>query len=163
MGQRQKPPALARNERNRWRCLVDRGPRERVRGSPDGRARVRAALRARCLGVFEGALKEKSDRVFPGVQDNSVSIAVFNGLQAAGYDGSVSIATDVSTFSGAFRDNVVAKISRMLDRLIANEDLNDPVKAPPVEENEVAEGETASDGAEKDNTGENVESVAAAE
>ena len=118
---------------------------------------------------------KKSDRVFPGVQDNSVSIAVFNGLQAAGYDGSVSIATDVSTFSGAFRDNVVAKISRMLDRLIANEDLNDPVKAPPVEENEGAEGEkasetpseaaseAASDGVEKDNTGENVESVAAAE
>ena len=103
----------------------------------------------------------KGDRVMPGAQENSLSVAVYNALQSAGYDGSVSVATDVRTFSGAYRDDVVAKISRLLERLIANESLSDPVPVAPVEEEDSTEGEVveaaAAEGAESE------ESVAAAE
>ena len=107
---------------------------------------------------------KSSDRVFPGAQSDSVSVAVFKQLHAAGYDGSVSIATDVSTFSGVQRDDQVARISRLLDRLMANEDLNDPAPAASVEAEETAEdAESTTETPAAEPAADDVESVATAE
>ena len=87
----------------------------------------------------------KGDRVLPGTLDNSMSVVVFNHLKDAGYDGAVSIATDMSTFAGVHRDDIVARFSRLLDRLIAGESPAEPVEAPEAE-GETEEGAEATNG-----------------
>lgn len=66
---------------------------------------------------------KKSDRVLPGEQPNSMSLAIFNQLRSAGYDGPISIATEISTFNNRNRDAVIHKMSQLLDRMIAGEDI----------------------------------------
>ncbi len=69
----------------------------------------------------------KSDRELPGNHQPSLSIAIFKHLQSVGYDGSVSVATNTSTFARANRDLIVSKISRRLNQIIAGEELKDDV------------------------------------
>ncbi len=143
-----------------WQWIASGGTADQV-GSLGPNQITELRLADVCADADAANLK-KSDRVLPGAQDDSVSVAVFAGLQGAGYDGAVSVSTDVSTFSKANRDDVVARITRLLDRLIANQDLNDAAPVPSVEEDS-PEGEAEATGDQDDSQGENAEPVAAAE
>lgn len=65
-----------------------------------------------------------SDRVLPGDAADSISVKMINHLLDAGYDGPLSVATDLGMFAGVAREVVVGKLSERLDRLIAREDLS---------------------------------------
>jgi sugar phosphate isomerase/epimerase len=68
---------------------------------------------------------KSSDRVLPGNTPDSFSLALINSLKRSGYDGPVSIASDISMFSRASRDQVVSQFSRRLTQLISGERIPD--------------------------------------
>ena len=65
----------------------------------------------------------KNDRSnLPGEEADAVSFNLTKQLLAAGYEGSISAATSLSSFADGPRDKVVGSISRRLDQFIAGED-----------------------------------------
>lgn len=70
-----------------------------------------------------------SERVLPGDTADSVSVKMFNYLLDEGFEGPVSIASDLGMFARVSRETVVGKLSKRLDQLILREDLTTPDEA----------------------------------
>ncbi len=69
-----------------------------------------------------------SDRVMPGENEKSFSVAVFEHLKSAGYDGAISFATHLSTYTHVSRDKIINLISKRLDRLQTGQPLDAPIE-----------------------------------
>ena len=67
-----------------------------------------------------------SDRVTPGDAASTLARKLMDHLQANNYDGAISVGTNQAMFAGSNRDKLVALFSTRIDRLIANEPLEDP-------------------------------------
>ena len=65
-----------------------------------------------------------SDRVAPGDGTDSLSLKVVNHLLDAGYDGSISVATDSGMFAGVPRNKMIAQLSKRLEDLYNREPIN---------------------------------------
>ncbi|MFK7767601.1 MAG: sugar phosphate isomerase/epimerase family protein [Mariniblastus sp.] len=80
----------------------------------------------RLADVAEGAnvaeIKSSERTSLPGCEANSFSVALCKAISASDADITISVATDLSTFSEGSRDNVVSQLSKQLDLLIAGED-----------------------------------------
>jgi sugar phosphate isomerase/epimerase len=69
-----------------------------------------------------------NDRVMPGENEKSFSVAAFNHLKSAGYDGAISFATHLSTFAHVNRDRIINLISKRLERLQTGQPLDAPIE-----------------------------------
>ena len=89
----------------------------------------------------------KNDRSnLPGEEADAVSFNLTKQLLAAGYEGSISAATSLSSFADGPRDKVVGSISRRLDQFIAGED---PAAIAAAEQAEAIEAESAANSEEE--------------
>ncbi len=79
----------------------------------------------------------------PGDAIGSVSVLLTKHLIDSKYDGPISVATNLNTFSEGVRDKVVGVMSRQLDQIIAGEDPAALLAAAAAEAEAEADGEEA--------------------
>lgn len=97
-------------------------------------------------GVDPASAKKSDRTALPANVPGSISFQVAQLLKTAGYDETISVATDLGTYSSAGRNTVVSRLSKQLDQLIEG---IDPAQAA-IDAEQAAAAEAAESGEEAD-------------
>ncbi len=105
-----------------WQWVVGGGTVEQLTEAGFASTVTEVRLADVAAGANLKEIKTSERTALPGNEENSFSVAMSKAVIETKAEIPISVSTDLSTFTGGSRDNVVSQLSKQLDLLIAGED-----------------------------------------